>query len=116
MPVYFYTINFSRQELERKRLEEEEKKRKLMEEESRRKAEEAKRQYQSEIERKRVEMTTEKKRLEETLNRIRHQRDQLLQEQEASQAKEFDTRRRRDELAMRVQVHKGSIVKFICHF
>jgi len=49
-------------------------------------------------------MNTEKKRLEEALNRVRHQRDQLIHENEASQAKERDTKKRRDELAMRVQV------------
>ena len=92
-------------EAERKRLEEEEKQRKLMEEEARKKAEEAQRQYQAEIERKRCEMNTEKKRIEEALNRVRHQRDQLAHENEASAAKERDTKKRQDELAMRVQVH-----------
>ena len=32
-------------------------------------------------------MNTEKKRLEEEINRIRHQRDQLAQQNEADQAK-----------------------------
>ena len=77
-----------------------------MEEEARKKAEEAQRQYQAEIERKRCEMNTEKKRIEEALNRVRHQRDQLAHENEASAAKERDTKKRQDELAMRVQVTK----------
>jgi hypothetical protein len=92
-----------RQEAEKKRQEELERQRKIQEEEERKRREEQERQYKMEIESKRQQMLTEKTRLEETLSRLRHQHDQLRQEKEAQLETERDTRKRRDEIRMRLQ-------------
>ena len=94
-----------RQEAEKKRLEEEEKQRKLEEAERQRKAEELERQRKIEIEKKRREMEAEKQRLKEIFDSKRHNKDQLQQEKDANQLKQIDTKKRLDEITMRLQVN-----------
>merc|ERR1712131_429264 len=93
-----------RQEAEKKRLEEEERQRKLAEAERLRKAEEAERIRREEIEKKRKEMILEKQRLQDQLDTKRHKRDQLQQEKDAQEAKQADTKKRLDEISMRLQL------------
>lgn len=98
-----------RQEIEKQRQEELERQRKIQEEEERKRREEQERQYKIEIESKRQQMVTEKTRIEETLSRLRHQHDQLRQEKEAQLETERDTRKRRDEICMRLQGAKDTL-------
>lgn len=69
-----------------------------------RKAEEAERIRREEIEKKRKEMILEKQRLQDQLDTKRHKRDQLQQEKDAQEAKQADTKKRLDEISMRLQV------------
>ena len=69
-----------------------------------RKAEEAERVRREEIEKKRKEMILEKQRLQDQLDTKRHKRDQLQQEKDAQEAKQADTKKRLDEISMRLQV------------
>ena len=101
-----------RQEAEKKRLEEEERQRKLAEAERLRKAEEAERIRREEIEKKRKEMILEKQRLQDQLDTNKHKRDQLQQEKDAQEAKQADTKKRLDEISMRLQVRFFEIQNF----
>ena len=69
-----------------------------------RKAEEAERIRREEIEKKRKEMILEKQRLQDQLDTNKHKRDQLQQEKDAQEAKQADTKKRLDEISMRLQV------------
>merc|ERR1712131_190416 len=91
-----------RQREEAERLEAE-KKRQAAEAERLRKAEEAERIRREEIEKKRKEMILEKQRLQDQLDTKRHKRDQLQQEKDAQEVKQADTKKRLDEISMRLQ-------------